>query len=73
MIILGELIEIVKKAVLKIRIHWIRKILASWIRLRKNIRIHGSRSKGQNINQKLQKKTCLLSKPKYELLKIERL
>ena len=56
MIILGELIEIVKKAVLKIRIRWIRKILASCIRIRKNMRIYGSRSKGQNINQKLQKK-----------------
>ena len=36
------------------RIRWIRKILASWIRIRKNMRIPGS--KGQNINQKLQKK-----------------
>ena len=32
------------------------RILALWIRIRKNMRIHGSGSKGQNINQKLQKK-----------------
>ena len=37
-------------SVLRIRI---RKILASWIRIRKNMRRHGSGSKGQNINQKL--------------------
>ena len=29
------------RAVLRIRIRWIRKILASWIRIRKNIRIQG--------------------------------
>ena len=58
-------------AVLRIRIRWIRKILASWIRIRKNMRIHGS--KGQNINQKLQQKKMLLIKPKSELLKKERL
>ena len=54
--------------VLRIRIRWIRKILASWIRIRirKNMRIHGSGAKGQNINQKLQKKN-LISKPKSEL------
>ena len=46
----------------------IRKILASWIWIRKNMRIHGSGSKGQIINQILQKK-YLLSKPKSELLK----
>ena len=56
------------ETVLRIRIRWIRKILASWIRIRKNMRIQGSGSKGQNINQKLQKKN-LLSKPKSELLK----
>ena len=44
----------------------------SWIRIRKNMRIHGSRSKGENINQKLQK-TVLLQNPKSELLKKERL
>ena len=56
-----------------LRIRWIRKILASWIRIRKNMRIHGSGSKGV-INQKLpQKKTFLLPKPKSELLKKERL
>ena len=44
--------QVVFLAVLRIRI---RKILASRIRIRKNIRIHGSGSKGQNINQKLQK------------------
>ena len=42
----------------------IRKILASWIR------IHGSGSKVQNINQKLEKKKILL-KPKSDLLKKE--
>ena len=54
-----ERLEVVKslkmesfQAVLRIRIRWIRKILASWIRLRKNVRIHGFGSKGQNINQK---------------------
>ena len=35
-----------------------------------NMRIHGSGSKGYNINQKLQKKTFLFLKPKSELLKI---
>ncbi len=30
------------KAVLRIRIRWICKILASWIQIRKNMRIHGS-------------------------------
>ena len=44
--------------VLGIQIHWIRKILGSWIRIHKNMRIHGS--KGQNINQKLQKKIFTL-------------
>ena len=34
------------KAMLRIRIRWIRKILAFWILTRKNMRIHGSRSKG---------------------------
>ena len=45
------------------------RILALWIRIRKNMRIHGSGSKGQNINQKLQKKNFLLQKPKSKLLK----
>ena len=58
-------------SVLRIRIRWILKILASWIGIRKNMRIHASGSKGQNINQKLQQK-ILLSKPKSELLKKER-
>ena len=44
-------------------ISWIR------IRIRKNMRIHGSGSNGQNINQKLQQKKILFSKPKSELLK----
>ena len=39
---------------IRIRIRWIRKILASWIR------IHGSGSKGRNINQKLKKKNFTL-------------
>ena len=43
------------------------EILASWIRIRKNMRNPGS--KGQNINQKLHIQTFLLSKPKSELLK----
>ena len=59
------------KSVLRIRIRWILKILASWIRIRKNVRIHGSGSLMQNINQKLQKKTFLLQKPKSELMKKE--
>ena len=44
-------------AVLIIRIRCIRKILASWIRIRlgKKMRIQGSGSKRQNINQKLKK------------------
>ena len=43
---------------IQIRIRWIRKILASliWIQICKNMRIHGSGSKGKNINQKLRKK-----------------
>ena len=57
------------KPVLRIRIRWIRKILASWIRIRKNMRI---RIQGAKYYQKLQKKV-LLSKPKSELLKKERL
>ena len=32
-----------------------------WIRIRKNMRIHGPGSNGKNINQKLQKKIFLLS------------
>ena len=52
--------------VLRIRIRWIRKILGSWIRIRKNMQIQG-----QNINQKLNK-NILLSKPKSELMKKER-
>ena len=60
---------IVFLSVLRIRI---RKILASWIRIRKNMRIPGS--KGQNVNQKLPTtKNNLLSKPKSEILKKERL
>ena len=59
--------QVVFLAVLRIRI---RKILASRIRIRKNIRIHGSGSKGQNINQKLLKKITL--KPQIELLQKER-
>ena len=53
------------------QIRRIRKILASWIQIHKNMRVHGSGYKGQNINQKLQKRLFFnsLSKPKYELLK----
>ena len=52
---------------IRIRIRWIRKIFASWIRLLKNMRIHGFRSKRQNINPK--KNYSQKSKPKSELLK----
>ena len=54
---------------------WIRKIFGSWIRIqiRKNVRIHGSGSKGLNINQKLKEKISFsLSDTKSELLKKER-
>ena len=47
--------KITPKSVLRIRICWFRKILASWIRIRKNMQIHGSGFNGENINQKLQK------------------
>ena len=42
----------------RIKIHWICKIMASWIRIRilKNIQIEGSESKEEKNNQKLQKK-----------------
>ena len=43
--------------------HWIRKILASWIRIKKKCG-----SKGQDINQELQK-NVLLSNLKSEQLK----
>ena len=55
-------------SVLRIRIRWIRKILASWIRIRKNMRIQGAK-----YQPKTKKKTFSLSKPKSELLKKERL
>ena len=47
----------IKKSVLKIRIRirWIRKILASWIRIWKKADLRIG-SKGQNINRKLQNK-----------------
>jgi len=50
--------------VLRIRIRWIRKILASWIRIRKNMRIQGAK-----YQPKTAKKTFLLLKLKSELLK----
>ena len=53
-----------KKPVLRIRIRWIRKILASWIRIRKNMRIHGVKNQ-----PKTAKKTFLLLKTNSELLK----
>ena len=48
------------KAVFRIRIwiRWIRKICASWIRIRKNMQIHG-----QNINRKLQTKIFCSQSP----------
>ena len=54
-----------KKSVLKIwiRIRWIRKVLASWIRISKNMNIQGSGSKGQNINEKLQNKNFYCQNP----------
>ena len=58
-LLLGYLRYNVFNSLLRIRI---RKILASWIRIRKNMRIHGL-SKGQNINQKLQKKCFTLKTP----------
>ena len=54
--------------VLRIQICWICNILASSNRIRKNMRIHGSGSKGQKSNQKLQKKLLLFTR-KSELLK----
>jgi len=52
------------KAVLRIRIRIrIHKILAPWFRIRKNMRIYGSRSNGQNINQKLQEKKFYSENP----------
>ena len=48
---------------------WKFKILASWIRICKNMRIHGSESKGQNINKKLQKKNVT---PKTQIWTIEK-
>ena len=44
-------------------------VLRIQIRIGKNMRIHGTGSKWQNINQKLQKKFFLLSKPESEILK----
>jgi len=56
-------------SVLRIRIRWIRKILASWIRIRKNMRIQGVK-----YQPKTAKKECfLLLKPKSKFLKKERL
>ena len=52
----SDKIKIKIKAVLRIRIRWIRKIFNSWIRIRKNMRIH----------------TILLLKSKSDLLKKER-
>ena len=53
-------------AVLWIRIRWIRKILASWIRIRKNMRIHDPDPRGK-INQKLQMKNWTLLAPFFSL------
>ena len=57
---------LVETVVLRIQIRWIRNILASWIRIqvqiRKNMRIHGSESKVQNSNQKLEQNPNLLKK-----------
>jgi len=52
---------------IRIRIRWIRKIFASWIRLLKNMRIHGFRSKRQNINPKKK----LLSNVKTQIWTVE--
>ena len=57
-------------SVLRIRIRWIRKI-ASWIRMRKNMRI---RIQGVKYHPKTaKKKSFLLLNPKSELLKKDRL
>ena len=52
-------------ALLRIRIRRIRKIFASWNLIRKNMRIHGSGSQGQNINKKLQKNYSPTPNPNY--------
>ena len=58
------------KPVLRIWIRWIRKILASWIR----IRIQGAKYQPKNQPKTAKKnQTFLLSKPKSELLKKARL
>ena len=49
----------INNSVLMIR--WIQNILGSWIRICKDMRIHGSGSKGQNFYQNC-KKNCLLLK-----------
>ena len=49
---------------------WIRKIFASCIRIRQNMRIHGSGSKVQNVTKKWRKK-MLFSNAKSELFKKE--
>ena len=64
----GRISILIIPAVLRIPI---RKILASWIRIRQNMQIHGSGSKDK-ISTKNYKKNVLLSKPKSELLKKER-
>ena len=43
--------------VLRIRIRMIRKVLASWIRIRKNIRIHGEKYQPQLQKKKITLKT----------------
>ena len=51
-------------AVLRIRIRWIRKILASWIRIRKKYAYSQIRIQGLKFQSKAAKKTFLLLKTK---------
>ena len=67
-----EIIGKEDKAVVRIRIRWIRKILASWIRIRKIWRPTDSDPRGKiSINQKLSR-SLLFSKPKSKLLEKKR-
>ena len=59
---------------IRIRIRWIRKILASWIRIRKNMQIHDPDPRGKILTKNCKKKkNFLLLNPNSELLKKERL
>ena len=52
------------KPVLRIRIRWIRRILASWIRISKNMPIHGSgstKNAKKNKSERLKKEIRISS------------